>query len=291
MKMSLRRHLKQAFYGNLTLDLPARLAEARAAVVEGIHEEALHDWRVLARRLIEYTRIWAPSSIRRPILDLTRPWIRATNAARDHEVEQALFRQLMESDPDHPARAAWDSLRKNHARAATKARTAARRFLAEPARAEEERQLALLLADLPAFAARPPCLPRRLCRRVGEIAAALDKKGFNLRSIHPVRLAAKQVRYGLEPLARMNKRLGAALEEVKALQRSLGECRDWRRLAQTLTEAGALERLVRQARRRGRKAFDSAPRDLREARRLTRRRFAALRKSVGGRAGGSAGGS
>jgi len=268
-------YLQIAFYADLVRGLLPAIGAAREAAVAGTSSEALHDYRVLVRRLIECTRAWAPVELRRPVLSLARPWVRATNTARDREVEATLLRELAEA-VKQDGQDALAAHRQAHQGEVEQAVGATHQFLADPVRVEQERALLLLLKDVASFAARPRALPGRLLSRVRRAAELLRGVDHDERTLHRLRLMAKQIRYGLEPLAALDARFTPAQEEAAAVQRGLGEHRDWQRLAERMASMGGPDQWVHAAERRAQKARAGAPRRLREVTHLLKKNSLAL---------------
>lgn len=243
MGKAIRRYLKDAFYADQAMALLRRIVQARGGAIRREHGEALHDWRVVGRRLVEFTRLWASRPLRRQVLPLAKGWIKATNAARDAEVELGLIAELKrEAKPE------WaEALAALEAEYAPRLREESERlaaYLADAERDGEERRLEEILGAQPRFARVPERLPRRLRRAIGEFVMLSERDHEDLESLHGWRLAAKRLRYGFEPLAALDAELKAALGELTAVQRALGEHRDWMRLAEKCRELDAAPRAM-----------------------------------------------
>lgn len=271
--MGIRRYLQNAFFADQASTLLLRIVAARAAVHTGRHGEALHDYRVLVRRLVESSRSWAPKTLRRAITRIARPWIQATNATRDLEVELEMIQELLKGK----GQAGRGFLTKSQQAlrgvlAAALKETEA--FLSDPARAAEEQALARLFAEATRFPARPLDFPSRLQTKAEDLFARLKGPQGDQAELHQVRLAAKHVRYGLEPLAQLDRKIKPVLSELTALQRALGDQRDWHRLAAKLAQEGAPPRVARLAEERGEKILAQAPLALPLTEKLLRERWA-----------------
>lgn len=262
MRKGIRRYFKDAFYADQGASLLRRVADARGIAAGHEHAEALHDWRVLSRRLIEFTKLWARRPLRRQVLPIAGPWIEATNAARDAEVEQAMLEALKKENN------AWAAeLERFAAPAAEAVRTGNEEltaYLADPARTEEERRLEAIFTTLPRFPHVPERLPRRLRKAIKRFLALADRQHADLKSLHRLRLAAKGLRYGCEPLAALDSELKPVLDELTALQRALGEHRDWSRLAEKSRAAGLTDELIRTMEDHAEKSLAGRPNRLEE---------------------------
>jgi CHAD domain-containing protein len=201
--------------------------------------------------------------LRRPVLNLARPWVRATNTARDREVEATLLGELAEA-VKQDGQDALATHRQAHRVEVEEAVAATRQFLADPLCAEQERALLKLLEGRASFAARPRAISVRLLSRIRRAAALLRGDNHDASTLHKLRLMAKQIRYGLEPLAALDARFAPAQEEAAAIQRGLGDNRDWQRLAERLATMAGPGQWVQAAERQAQKAHAAAPRRLRE---------------------------
>lgn len=263
MNKGLRRYFKDAFYADQGAALLRRITVARRGAAGRQHAEALHDWRVLTRRLIEFTDLWARRPLRQEVLPVITPWIDATNAARDAEVERALLEKLRgESDGDWTAD--LDRMTAQADEAARAGEEALAAYLADTARREEECRLEELFAGLPRFPHVPGRLPRRLRQAIRRFLDLLGRHHPDLKSLHRLRLAAKGLRYGLEPLAALDGNLKPVLEELAALQRSLGDHRDWTRLAELGRAAGLSRKLIETMEKHAEKNLAARPLQLKE---------------------------
>lgn len=211
----------------------AQAAAARLARAQD--NEALHDFRVALRRLRSTLRLYraelgkqVPARLCRRVKKLTR----ATNAARDAEVQLAWLRaaRLRLTPREQPARRWWES------------RLVQRRDLGyESVRAR----------TLPAFDAFAPVLERVLApvaasgvtsnsgsfarvtgERLQTTAQALGEALGKIRTvsdtaeIHAARIAGKRLRYLLEPVAPSVPGGRAAIREMKRFQDEFGLLND-----------------------------------------------------------------
>jgi len=221
--------------------------------------EGLHDLRVALRRLRSWMRAFRPElsdTVRGRTRRRLRAIASATNEARDAEVLLAfLERQTgLGSRPRATARALADQLertRDDHARGLrrTLARelTKAAHGLAGELESWRERHAVDEPRPVPPMSAVLADAILYHARRVESALARLEPAG-TADEAHRARIAAKRLRYLLEPL---DETLGAAepIRELQALQRELGDARDAHRIAmQLVREIG--ERAARDARRR-----------------------------------------
>lgn len=222
-------------------------------------EEGLHDLRVALRRLRSWLRAYRPEmrdtlrgKTRRRLTDLAA----ATNGARDAEVGLA----WIESQEDMPPRSGTGS--RCIVGALERERDAATRDVKETLASDLPKLTRKLTSQLEVYWERQrldhtssirtmaPVVAevlrdhvQRLGRAIGRIESADDAAG-----VHRARIAAKRLRYLLEP---MDDQPGVIdpLEKLKVLQQLLGEAHDAHRLAARLVrEIG--ERAARDARRR-----------------------------------------
>jgi CHAD domain-containing protein len=261
--MKIRRYLKDVFYADQASTFLQRIIQQRQGAAERRHGEALHDWRVLVRRLIEFTRLWAPKALRQQVLPIARPWIEATNAARDGEVELELLAALRQEN-DKAWAADLARLEESSAAACHAEIAKLTAYLAEPARRAEEHKLADLLAPLPRYPVAPPRLAQRFKKAIANFEHLQNVDERDLAALHALRLATKRLRYGFEPLTAYESELKPVLAELTALQRALGEHRDWQRLAEKARQAGAAPKLVQEMEQRGEKSLAARPRKLKE---------------------------
>lgn len=225
------------------LDLPAQravrlvagelLARSRAASRRlGAREdaEALHDFRVSLRRLRSWLRAYrahlgksVPKRSRQALKDLAT----ATNAGRDAEVQLAWVEQATRGwVADRLPGVAWlagrleerrdQAYRRALRRVGTRFVGLERTLRTRLRRAGDgtERFGHVTASLIQAYAAG-------LKDRLGEIAGARDET-----DIHAARIAAKRLRYLLEPLERYREEAKPLIEQLRALQDLLGELHD-----------------------------------------------------------------
>jgi CHAD domain-containing protein/CYTH domain-containing protein len=245
----------------VALALTARAAAARARLADPADREALHDFRVAVRRLRSTLAAFAPElagSVGKRELRRLRKAARGTNAGRDLEVQLAwLDAQRARMYSRQRPGALW--LRARLAGAKRAADAGAAGAVGKKA----EKALAALLRALPAYTVRarvalPGEPPRPAPRFAGVVAARLRAGAAELSAgltayaalraagddpeaaseqAHEARLAAKRVRYLLEPVAKLADGAKPALEQLRRLQEQLGELHDLDVLAGTLARA------------------------------------------------------
>lgn len=221
----------------IALDLLATLREARGRLGSD-DPEALHDFRVALRRLRTTLRTYRRQlrgAVRRRLRRRLRGLAGATRESRDLEVHLAWARdQLAALSPRQQSGVQWLLARMERRR-----RKADRRLARRVERDFErtvsplERRLARYRADL-----RPgpdrlggtagAVLGARLHQLAGDLEVALgDVHGIRDETpAHRARIAAKRLRYVLEPLAGRAPGVAPAVERLRTLQDQLGDLHD-----------------------------------------------------------------
>ncbi|MDH3496760.1 MAG: CHAD domain-containing protein [Gemmatimonadota bacterium] len=226
------------------LDLPTGTAVARIAggylddaaaalrrVKGGKDPEALHDFRVAIRRLRSLLRAYRPwlgraagKKVRRRLRDLGR----ATNAARDAEV-QIVWLEAQRQHLARRERAGLNWLVRRRRDEKRQAYRTARRHAAK----DVERTAQMLRDRLATLEGREPMRFREAVglllqeqateieRRLAAIAGADDDE-----AAHEARIHAKRLRYLMEPLQREVPEARAVVRRTKRLQDLLGELHD-----------------------------------------------------------------
>jgi CHAD domain-containing protein len=254
----------------------------RDAVEELKHLEAggdgaLHDFRVALRRLRSVARALRPhlaTSVRRKDERRLRAVARATNQARDAEVQLAWLAQERATARNAPAidllvrrleRSRREDLERASGRPTARFRDLAGKLSRRLAQPDTGR------APPPAAGSFGAALAEIVREGVVQLADALDAVGgpFEVEQGHSARIAAKRLRYLLEPL-RGNSRADAAgaVDALKELQDLLGELHD-SHVASGLIASALVETAADRARQAHAAilAGDQGPRALRLARR------------------------
>jgi CHAD domain-containing protein len=244
--------------------------------------EALHDFRVALRRLRSTLRVYRAAlhgSAGHKVRGRLREIARATNAGRDAEVQLAWLRPLGERLTTRE-RTGWrwlvaqiEGQRSEHAE---RVLASVRKAFAGAAR-QLRKGLSVYRQAVPGDA---PIPEQPFALAVGEAltkgAGELDQHLAEIQSveqhdvIHQARIAAKRLRYVLEPVADRTADGPGVLERLKALQDLLGELCDCFVLDEALrreVEAAGAER--------ARRLFDLALTGDRGARRAAARRAGA----------------
>jgi CHAD domain-containing protein len=230
-----------------------QLAERRLADPQD--SEALHDFRVGLRRLRSCIRAYRTElrdSVSKPMRSRLRKLTRATNAGRDAEVHLNWLRsQADRLAPEHTEGLAWLIGRlegRQYETLAGATLDVGRRFTKVAARFRP--RLGTLRIEVrrgrggerPSFRQVTGELIRRHAAELGESLSAV-RTADQIEEVHQARIAAKRLRYLLEPLVRRvagTKRLTA---QLKGLQDALGQLHDLHVLAEEI--ASALEALSR----------------------------------------------
>lgn len=228
----------------------ARLADASDAALQlgsGSAPDAgtLHDFRVAVRRLRSWLRSWRPvlhNSMRRKDERRIRRIARAAGPARDVDVQLEWLAAAEGSGrgANGPVLAAIGArLEGRREPARTAATEAAEEFLAHHDRLQ--RRLAVYTVDLRNPKEVQP-FGHELARTTREAAEALRLGLSMVRSaedrvaIHDVRIAAKRLRYLLEPAGTLTRQADALIDALRSLQDTAGAFRDAGMLKATLAD-------------------------------------------------------
>jgi CHAD domain-containing protein len=234
------------------LDLPAARAtraEARAlvdaarAALARLDDprdfEALHDGRVALRRLRSWVRAFALElELPKPLARRLRKLARSTGAARDIETAIERLEELADASGGRGRAplAAW-------ARELARQRNLGR----DPLRRDVARRWAVLEGELVrALATTPPSIAPRfgtaLAAQLAAVSApfaAAAPAASDWPALHELRIAAKRLRYLLEPMREALPGAPRLLQEIKALQEHLGAVNDAVVLEALLAERAA----------------------------------------------------
>jgi len=270
----------------LALDHLATARAARTRVAGASDPEALHDYRVALRRLRSCLRAYRKqvrSTVTRKSLRQLRRLAQSTNESRDLEVHLGWLAERRDcaTDAQRPGitwligrleqarQRAWDDMRARDEQLFPGLHDRLHHQLSEfrtTVRLDDEsgrRSTAVVTARRARSAAR------RLERRLGRIRYVSSEE-----EIHRARIAAKHLRYLLEPFAGDLSEAGAVIEPLKALQDAFGDVHDGHMFVPELREAReqaaaagvagmgpGLQSLVASLHARGHQAFDSAARE------------------------------
>jgi len=232
----------------------AFLDDAEAAhqrLERGADDEALHDFRVAVRRLRSTVRAYREAlegsvgaSDRRRLSDLAD----ATGAARDLEVQVAWLRKRLDDLPEGERARAWtllNAMRGDLAKAEERLRRqVAKDFPRERWRLARRLRFYQVRMDVEA----PPGgarLASAFARLALEHARELERRLGAVRSIddqepaHRARIAAKRLRYLVEPVQAELEGAPELIRRLKKLQDALGEMHDADVLLARLAEEDA----------------------------------------------------
>jgi CHAD domain-containing protein len=227
------------------LELIGDAAQAADRLTHARDDEALHDFRVAVRRLRSWLRAFKGdlgNSVRRRDRRTLRTLVAATNSGRDAEVQLAWLARVTKSKDRRRKRGAtwlseyigdrqrlagdsfddsciddFDDLRKQLTKRLSKTIDGSK---------DDEATLAAAIAT-------------QLPSHVDTLVAALHSvHSFDDEpAAHEARIAAKRLRYLLEPAAVRIKLAAAMVERLKTLQDDLGELHDVHVMGHTLREA------------------------------------------------------
>ena len=231
---------------------------------EGEGAEALHDFRVALRSLRSWLRAHDDVlRISRKTRRRLRRGARATNASRDAEVLAELLAGLPGMNRAAVAASRWWREQLAERAHDPEALVDVRHDVERALRTLED-QLAVVRWSQPVdepwsfpplateLAARVRVHRDRLVEAIWQIEYA-DRE----LSVHAARIAAKQVRYLLEPVKADVPEVRAALKQLKALQDDFGELHDLHVARQEL-DRGVVERAAHEATERTREVLEAA---------------------------------
>lgn len=248
-------------------DAAVRLrGSARSDDAASNDDDALHDFRVAVRRLRSWLRAWEPwldDSVSRKIVRRIRKIARATGPARDIAVHLAWLEEQrtdLRGRNRVGLRFLIESIASRRDDALSEAEDAARDFEAlhgklskqlnrycltiQPATSHDDESFAAALAQLVKHNAET------LRRRLATVHGFADQA-----AAHRARIAAKKLRYLIEPIARDGDDGAAIVDRLKELQDALGDLHDVHVFAEEIAEASEKAGAV-QARRVARAAIE-----------------------------------
>jgi CHAD domain-containing protein len=228
------------------------IARQRLASVVEVHErlgagnpDTLHDLRVALRRLRSWVRAYRPvlsDTVRRRTRRALSKLARATNAARDAEVALAWVRSQRELQEESRAGHAYmiERLTMERDRSAVGAAAQLAKGLPSVARELEAQCSYYWLRVLVDDHSREPVMTEVTGRLARRHAALLGRALRRIESpadvdaAHRTRMAAKQLRYLLEPID-ADRRAARVVERIRVLQDLLGDFHDAHLLARRMT--------------------------------------------------------
>jgi CHAD domain-containing protein len=252
-----------------------RDAVPRVHDAEGEDDESLHDFRVAMRRLHSWLRAWEPwlgDSISHKTVRRIGKIARATGPARDIEVHLAWLREWRPALRRQRAGISWliESLASRQREALSEARDAARDFESLHARLSKQLSRYTVSVDPTAqdepFGAALADLVRHQAEALRRRLAAVHGFGDQA-AAHRARIAAKRLRYLLEPVAHEGEG-EAIIGRLKELQDLLGDLHDVHVFTREIAE---LSERAAVARARRARAGDPGPGLLALAKRLHER--------------------
>jgi CHAD domain-containing protein len=212
------------------------LAERRLADPED--PEALHDFRVAIRRLRSCTRAYRAElqgSVSKQMRRRLRKLTLATNAGRDSEVHLSWLRnQVGRLGPEHTEGLAWLIGRlegRQYETLDTATSDVGRRFVKLAAKLRSRLGVLRIQvrsgrgSERPSFRQVTSDLIRRHAAELGDNLKAV-RTAENMAEAHEARIAAKRLRYLLEPLTRRAPGAKGLTAQLKGLQDVLGHLHD-----------------------------------------------------------------
>lgn len=273
------------------------LADAEAAgdrLVAGGDAEALHDLRVGLRRLrsclAAYREVLA-SSVGKKWRRRLRVLAQATNAGRDAEVQLAwVTPHRAKALPRHRGGVAWlaERLGRDVELARDQAAHDVVPELAQVARELRGRlatyEVTCVIGEVTAPVLLGAVAAGLVRQQTAELVELLEqsRQGSAAERLHATRIAAKRLRYLLEPLKSELAAAAAVVKDLRALQEVLGEWNDRQVLGATL--AGAVEQASAERARElhARMISSQVPA---KARRVSHRKVALVKPSLDARPG------
>jgi CHAD domain-containing protein/CYTH domain-containing protein len=229
----------------LALRLLDYAAAARLRMHDPADGEALHDFRVAIRRLRSCVRAWHEvlgDGVSPKVLRRLRRLARATSESRDLEVHLGWVAAQAPGLREYQrpgVRWLEDRLRKRQERASRRLTRALERHY-QPADAKLRRRLPVYQATLdPRPLTAAAALAPLVLRLAGELEArlALVESITDEARAHDVRIAAKRLRYLLDPFCSELEGAPAIVLPLKSLQDMLGELHDAHVFAAELAES------------------------------------------------------
>lgn len=244
----------------LALSYLDEAARAVDRLADSADTEALHDFRVGLRRLRSCCRAFTSpleGSVSRRARRRLRRLTNATNAARDAEVQLAWLHQQAEGLDDRGRDELAVLIDRLDQRKREAYQVATGRVKDRFGKIADE-----LRDSLAVYRARIRTVGARQATTFGQLAGGLIRRqalglGTDLASVHQLadvkeahvaRIAAKRLRYLLEPLQRRSRLVKALVERLKGLQDALGDLHDMQVLDEAV--AAAVEEVAARGARR-----------------------------------------
>jgi CHAD domain-containing protein len=229
---------------HLALGILDEADSALARLERGEDQEALHDFRVALRRLRSAMRAYRPylkGSAKKKLRARLEDLADSTNAARDLEVQIEWLEKCDENNPEAKAGALRLLEQLRSRRGETPGAVSLRREF-DPLHQALRKSLSrsrLRLKDDTTFLAATGELAAEKASRLKESLEAVSAAEAGA-ELHRARIAAKRLRYLLEPISAEYREARALVRSMKSLQDVLGELQDTRVLSESI--ASELER-------------------------------------------------
>ena len=205
--------------------------DAAKRMTKGEDNEALHDFRVALRRLRSWLGLFPKlHGYSKKTIRALKALGRATNSARDFEVALDCARLLQTEDNPQPVEAALHLVK----RSLKKCVANETKSVLSISRAQWERLLARL--EEPALPAGKRALMPFADVYLAAIEGQLEQwdKAWaapnlyqHIEDLHVLRIESKRLRYALEWWANQDDGIAALVKDLKGLQDTVGEHRDW----------------------------------------------------------------
>ena len=214
------------------------IGHAERRLADPLDHEALHDFRVAIRRLRSCVRAYRTElqgSVSKQMRRRLRKLTLATNAGRDSEVHLSWLRnQVGRLGPEHTEGLAWLIGRlegRTYETLATATSDVGRRFVKLAAKLRPRLEILRIQvrsgrsSERPSFRQVTSELIRRHVADLGESLKAV-RTAENMAEAHTARIAAKRLRYLLDPLTRRAPGAKGLTSQLKSLQDVLGHLHD-----------------------------------------------------------------
>ena len=220
---------------SVALTLLDEAAKARQRLGPTVEPDAVHDFRVALRRLRSWERAFRPeleSSVSRKVRGRLRELAHAANPSRDTVVHLAWLReQLPTLSPSEHTGVAWLIESLEHALGLSDASLLAvvdQRFAATYRRLRRGLKAVPLKKVRKGGETLGEVVAQRIVGQVECVRARLAevRTASDGQAVHAARIAGKQLRYTLEPMAAEIREIEVVLEWLKRLQDVTGDLHD-----------------------------------------------------------------